>query len=61
MTIRKPCHTYCQLVLRIMGPSPVSNEHKYSLIIRDQFTKWYEANPMSNKEASTVARAFVNL
>ena len=43
-----------------MGPLPESSGNKYILLIGDQFTKWYEAIPMSNQEASTVAKAFVN-
>ena len=44
-----------------MGPLPESIRNKYILLIGDQFTKWYEAIPMSNQEASTVAKAFVNV
>ena len=44
-----------------MGPLPESSGNKYILLIGDQFTKWYEAIPMSNQEASTVAKAFVNV
>ena len=44
-----------------MGPLPESSGNKYILLIGDQFTKWYEAIPISNQEASTVAKAFVNI
>ena len=44
-----------------MGPLPASSGNKYNLLIGDQFTKWCEAIPMSNQEASTVAKAFVNV
>ena len=36
-------------------------EKKYILSIGDQFTNWYEAIPMSNQEASTVTKVFVNI
>ena len=44
-----------------MGPLPESSGNKYIMLIGDQFTKWYEAIPMSNQAASTVAKAFVNV
>ena len=44
-----------------MGPLPESSENKYILLIGDQFTKGNEAIPMSNQEASTVAKAFLNV
>ena len=44
-----------------MGPLLESSGNKYILLIGDQFTKWYEAIPRSNQEASTVAKAFVNV
>ena len=44
-----------------MGPLPESSGNKYILLIGDRFTKWYEAIPMSNQEASTVAKAFINV
>ena len=45
----------------ILGPLPVSEKgHKYILVISDYFTKWTEAYPMPNMEASTVASLFVH-
>ena len=44
-----------------LGPLPVSEKgHKYILVISDYFTKWTEAYPMPNMEASTVASLFVH-
>ena len=43
-----------------MGPSPKTSRDKDIFQVRDLFTKWYQAIPMSNQEASTVAKAFVN-
>ena len=61
LTTWKPSHLFWQAALDIMGPLPESSGNKYILLIGDQFTKWYEAIPMSNQEASTVAKAFVNV
>ena len=61
LTTWKPSHPFWQVALDIMGPLPESSGNKYILLVGDQFTKWYEAIPMSNQEASTVAKAFVNV
>ena len=61
LTTWKPSHPFWQVALDIMGPLHESSGNKYILLIGDQFTKWYEAIPMSNQEASTVAKAFVNV
>ena len=61
LTKWKPSHPFWQVALDIMGPLPESSGNKYILLIGDQFSKLYEAIPMSNQEASTVARAFVNV
>ena len=40
----------------IVGPFPESNNgNKYILVVVDQFTKWSEAYPIPNQEATTVA------
>ena len=57
----KPSHPFWQIALDSMGPLPESSGNKYILLIGDQFTKWYEAIPMSNQEASMVARACVDV
>ena len=44
-----------------MGLLPESSGSKCILLIGDQFTKRYEAISMINQEASTVAKAFVNV
>ena len=57
----KTSHPFWQVALDIIGPLPESSGNKYILLIGDQFTKWYDAIPMSKQEASTVAKVFVNV
>ena len=61
LTTWKPSRPFWRVALDIMGPLPEPRGNKYILLIGDQFTKWYEAIPMSNQEASTVAKEFVNV
>jgi len=45
----------------ITGPHPKSrNGYKYILTISDYFTKWADAFPIRNQEASTVAKVLVD-
>ena len=45
----------------ILGPLPVTHKNnKFILVIGDYLTKWTEAYPIPNMEASTVARIFIN-
>ena len=49
-----------RVAMDILGPLPVTERgHKYVLVLGDYFTKWVEAFPMPNMEASTVANLFV--
>ena len=59
LTKCKPSHPFWQVSLDIMGPFPESQGNKYILLIGDQFSKWYEAVALTNQEAKTVAKAFV--
>ena len=50
-----------RLALDVLGPLPISNAgNKYQLIVADYFTKWPEAYPLPNQEATTVAEVVVN-
>ena len=42
----------------ILGPLPESYGYKYCLTMIDRFSRWPEAVPLKNIEASTVCRAF---
>ena len=45
----------------VLGPLPVTSDgNKFILVIADYFTKWTEAFPMSNQEATTVAKILVD-
>ena len=59
LTKWKPSHPFWQVSLDIMGPLPKSQGNKYILLIDDQFSEWYEAVALPNREAKTVAKAFV--
>ena len=50
-----------RIAMDILGPLP-ETEHgnKYILVIGDYFTKWKEAYPMRNMEATTVANILVH-
>ncbi|GBN73474.1 hypothetical protein AVEN_137965-1 [Araneus ventricosus] len=45
-----------RMVLDILGPFPVTTKgNRYVLVLMDYFTKWPEAIPIPDQEASTVA------
>jgi hypothetical protein len=47
--------------LDILGPLPKTNSgNKYILVLVDYFSKWSEAFPMRNQEASTIANKLVS-
>ena len=43
-----------------MGPLPLSNGNRSILVIRDHFTKWYEAIPLPDQTAVKTANALVD-
>ena len=49
-----------RIAIDVLGPLPITETgNKYILIIADYFTKWVEAYPMPNQEATTVAELLV--
>ena len=49
-----------RLAIDVLGPLPTTEAgNKYLLIAADYFTKWVEAYPLPNQEATTVAEALV--
>ena len=44
----------------IVGQMPESNGFRYCLTIIDRFSRWPEAIPMQNVEATTICRAFLD-
>ena len=49
------------VAMDILGPLPTTARgNKYVLAVGDYFTKWTEAYPMTDSEATTVARLLVN-
>ena len=50
-----------RIAMDILGPLPTtSRDNKYILVVGDYISKWKEAYPMPNMEASTVATLIVN-
>jgi transposase InsO family protein len=50
-----------RMAIDLCGPFPASRQgHVYILTAIDLFSKWAEAVPLRNKEATTVARALLN-
>ena len=50
-----------KVCLDILGPLPMTRQrNKYILVMTDIFTKWTEAIPMPDQEASTVTKVFVD-
>ena len=48
-------HIHCDIV----GPLPVSNDHRYLLTIVDRFSRWFEALPLRDITAKSCADTFV--
>ena len=50
-----------RMAIDLTGPHPTSRAgHVYIMTVMDHFTKWAEAVPLRNKEATTVAKALLN-
>ena len=49
------------IAMDILGPLPTTaRNNKYILVVGDYFSKWKEAYPMPNMEATTIANLLVN-
>lgn len=55
-----PESRFLHVHMDIVGPLPVDSGFRYCLTIIDRFSRWPEAIPMQNIEASTVIRAFMD-
>ena len=50
-----------RIAMDILGPLPTTaRNNKYILVVGDYFSKWKEAYPMPNMEATTIANLLVN-
>src|SRR5260221_6399766 len=50
-----------KISLDVTGPHPKSNRgHVYILTLMDQFSKWVEAFPLRNQEASTIVKVLTD-
>ena len=49
-----------RMAIDILGPLPRSEDgNRYLMVVEDYFTKWTEAIPISNAEATITARIFI--
>ena len=49
------------IAVNIFSPLPESlKDNSYLLVVGDYFTRWMEAYPIPNQEASTVAKTFTD-
>ena len=55
-----PTHRFRSLHVDLVGPLPASNGMVYLLTIMDRFTKWPEAIPLPDSQASTCASAILH-
>jgi hypothetical protein len=60
LKIRNEGEPFRRIAVDILGPLPLSDRgNKYVAVVSDYFTKWCEAFPLPNQEATTVADALV--
>ena len=55
----KISYPFHHIGLDFLGPHPLSNGNRFILVIGDHFTKWYEAIPLPDQQASTTADALL--
>ena len=56
----KLSYPFHHIGIDFLGPLPSSNGMRHILLIGDHFTKWYEAIPLPNQQASTTADALLD-
>ena len=55
----KISYPFHHIGLDFLGPLPTSNGYRYILLIGENFTKWYEANPLPDQTAATKSDALL--
>lgn len=61
MKLRLEGEAFRRVAVDILGPLPETDRgNKYIAVVGDYFTKWCEAYPLPNQEATTVADALVS-
>lgn len=55
-----PDERFKHVHMDIVGPLPISEGYRYCLTMIDRFSRWPEAVPLVDVEATTVCRAFVD-
>ena len=55
----KVSYPFHHIGMDFLGPLPLSNGNQYILLIGDHFTKWYEAIPLPDQQATTTANALL--
>ena len=55
-----PSNRFEHIHMDLVGPLPVSRDHRYLLTIIDRFTRWPEVYPLKDICTSTICKAFVD-
>ena len=57
--LSSPTQKFQHIHVDIVGPLPISCDHKYLLTIVDRFSRWFEAIPLKDIAAKSCADAFI--